>query len=618
MELRIFLLLLFLWLVPKWTSAQEQRDTTKTRITIENADNVKGKKIDGEFVRYLNGNVRLFQDSMFMYCDTAVIDQNYLVAYGNVVIIQNDTIKIFADSLSYNSSTMEAQLFHNIVLENGEQKLYTDTLVYDAKNKIANYQSGASLISSESQLKSKKGTYFVDSNLVMFYEQVSVQDSAFNLWADSLLYDTKSQTTIFKGPTRIDQKKAKIYCESGFFNMENETAVFSKNAQYIQGEKVAIADTLFYDGYTNLFEMQGNAYYYEPKKEAKGDLIRYNEETEETEIVGHAYYRDENNEIESSSIRYEPETGKFESEGRTSLKDGEMILTADDVQFNEETGIGQAVDHVEWLDTSSNTSIVCDSLDFIKENDFVKAMGDSIQPLLITEMDGDSLFMSADTLISIRQVVDGDTISVLKAYHRVRIFKSNLQAICDSLIYNTSDSLMTLYGSPFIWSDTTQFSGDTIHLAIKNGQIHQIRIPSNGFIINELDSLIYNQIKGREIIGTLKNGNVDSLTVTGNAESLYFLQDELGAYIGLNKTICSKILFEFNKKQIAHIRFYSKPVSELTPMQQVRLSTARLEKFNWNIKERPGSEIGLRMRYSDLAVASKKLDVTLPDVDKME
>src|SRR5210317_1692531 len=100
-----FLYILLLLALSQFLQAQVEVDSTENRITIENADNLKGKRKGDSFVRYLNGNVRLFQDSIFMYCDTAILDEDQLIAYGNVVIIQHDTIRIFGDSLRYLSQT---------------------------------------------------------------------------------------------------------------------------------------------------------------------------------------------------------------------------------------------------------------------------------------------------------------------------------------------------------------------------------------------------------------------------------------------------------------------------------------------------------------------------------
>jgi hypothetical protein len=378
--------------------------------------------------------------------------------------------------------------------------------------------------------------------------------------------------------------------------MDDEIAVFEKNAQYVDGEKTAKAERIYYNRKTHLIELAGAADYSEPTRKAKGDTIRFNEISGEKEIIGSAYYKDEEREIRSNRIEHDAETGLFRSDGRTALVQDEMIFEANDLRYNEGTGEGAAVGKVIWQDTSANTFIHCDSMLFRKEDEFVKALGTDRQPVLFTIQEGDTMFISADTLYNGR-VSETDSSVVMRAFHRVQLYKSDLQAVCDSLVYSKEDSLMRFYVKPYMWSDTTQFSGDTIEILFSNEQINEMRIPANGFIINMLQENIYNQIKGRSVRATFEDGDVDSLLVTGNAESIYFLQDDTLAYIGMNKTICSKILFEFNNSQLSNIRFYTKPTSLLTPMQKVILSKARLEGFRWNNNERPKSKYDLRLPF---------------------
>lgn len=595
MQLRFAYIILFL-LVVQIMDAQTESDSTENRITVENADNLKGKRKGNSFVRYLNGNVRLFQDSIFMYCDTAILDEDQLIAYGNVVIVQHDTIKIFGDSLHYLSKSQQANLYGNIVLENGDQRLFTDTLYYDAMEKIARYENGANLIAGKTSLKSKRGIYLVEKDLINFYEQVSVQDSALYLYADSLAFLTESNRSIFKGPTRIDLDTSRIYCEAGFYDMDDELAVFKKNAQYKDGEKIAKADRIYYDRKAHLIELTGRADYFEPERQARGDTIRFNELSGDKEIIGFAYYKDTEREIQSNKIVHDAETGLFRSAGRTALVQDEMVFEADDLRYNEGTGEGAAIGDVIWQDTSANTHIICDSMLFRKSDEFVKAIGNERQPMLFTVQEGDTMFISADTLFN-GQVSKTDSTIVMRAFHRVQVYKSDLQAVCDSLVYAKSDSLMHFFGDPFMWSDSTQFSGDTIELLFAADRIDEMRIPSNGFIIQSLQKLIFNQIKGRQVRASFFNGDVDSLTVMGNAESIYFLQDDTEAFIGMNKTICSKILFEFSDGQISDIRFYTTPTSVLTPMQRVVLSKSKLEGFNWNTDKRPLSREDLRLPF---------------------
>lgn len=104
-------------------------------------------------------------------------------------------------------------------------------------------------------------------------------------------------------------------------------------------------------------------------------------------------------------------------------------------------------------------------------------------------------------------IVATDTFQILRAFRNVKIWSKRIQGVCDSLTYHGRDSLFNLVGKPVLWSDTTQFSGDTIDLFMAQKSIDQIEMFPNGFIINQSAESIENQIKGRTIIADFLEKN---------------------------------------------------------------------------------------------------------------
>jgi len=130
-----------------------------------------------------------------------------------------------------------------------------------------------------------------------------------------------------------------------------------------------------------------------------------------------------------------------------------------------------------------------------QENDYLKATGG--RPLL-SIADKDTLFLASDTLLS-TQANDTDTTRLMEAYEDVRIFKEDLQAIADSLAFISKDSLFKLFRDPILWSDTSQFKGDSIFIQMKDGGIDKIYLYGNAFIVTTPDLQFFNQIKGKNI-----------------------------------------------------------------------------------------------------------------------
>lgn len=567
------------------TNNPDGSDTTRvTNIIVEHADNARFVNTDEGLIKYLNGEVRLIQDSTFMYCDTAVLIGNQLMAFGNVIIVQNDTINVFADSLNYNGDNRIAKLYYNVILSSNTQELFTEFLIYDLNTKVGSYTEGALLKNENSEIKSRVGKYYVNEKQVRFFDRVTIENEKFMLWTDSLLYDSGADIAYFLAPTRIDQEDSKIYCEDGFYDIANELAEFKVNAQYIQGDKIATGDLIYYNAIEKVVKLAGMAHYIELDKDARADTIIYYEETEETIMIGNASYRDDERSIAGPKIYYNAASESFKSSGRSTIIDSTTILTANSVEYVEESDLGVAYGNVELIDTSSGTTISSEAMFYRKSEQYSKAFNtDGTKPLLVTLMDDDSLFLKSDTLLSLEIK---DSISYIQAYRGVRIFKSNLQAQCDSMSFNTLDSVLTMFHSPVIWSDSSQFSADTIEIFLKNKEIHKVNLRQKGFIINTADSIFFNQIKGKFIEVFFQDSKLDSMMVEGNAESIYFMMDDNDAYIGMNKSISSKMSFNFENEALKDIFFLVNVNSNLIPMRDVS-PTDRLEGFRWMDKERP-------------------------------
>jgi hypothetical protein len=113
-----------------------------------------------------------------------------------------------------------------------------------------------------------------------------------------------------------------------------------------------------------------------------------------------------------------------------------------------------------------------------------------------------------------------------------------------------------------------------------------VDLKQKGFIINTQDSTFFNQIKGKNIEVFFVDGKIDSMSVSGNAESLYFMMDEDDAYIGMNKSLCSKMSFTFEENELKDIYFHININSNLIPIQDVNPGE-RLDGFKWQELERP-------------------------------
>ena len=144
-----------------------------------------------------------------------------------------------------------------------------------------------------------------------------------------------------------------------------------------------------------------------------------------------------------------------------------------------------------------------------------------------------------------------------------------------------------MYDSPVLWVDEFQLSADTIRLTTRNNKPHTIDLLKSAFIGNRLQDGIYNQIAGRNIYGFFKDSNLDLLKVEGNAQSIYFGQNEQQEFLGINKATSSKIWIYFEEKEINRIKFIGQSDATFTPIQRANLPDFILSGFVWHGDRRP-------------------------------
>ncbi|RME11632.1 MAG: hypothetical protein D6816_01860, partial [Bacteroidetes bacterium] len=348
-----------------------------------------------------------------------------------------------------------------------------------------------------------------------------------------------------------------------------------------------------------------DAHFEDSNTVATAQYIRHNEDSQVTTLAGKAFIQDEDRIITGDTVVYDAKKGTYSTRGRSVIVDGAKTLEADFVDYDKEQDVGIAKGNIIWQDSTEKLTVQCEYAEHAAERNFLKASGGIYgRPLMMKIIDEDTLFLSADTLVSYeilpkdtsatpvldsvvvdslpiaelaevessdtiaiqplfelpdttgtdtlavaplpvdstKAITAGDTIRMILAYHDVRIFKSDMQALCDSLSYSSADSMFRMFRQPVMWSDSSQFTADTVLMQLANDKIDKVFLRLNTFIVNTPDELFFNQITGKNSTANFEDSQLRNVRVSGNAESVYYALDDDDAYIGVNKAICSEML----------------------------------------------------------------------------
>lgn len=247
------------------------------------------------------------------------------------------------------------------------------------------------------------------------------------------------------------------------------------------------------------------------------------------------------------------------------------------------------------LKATGNKPKVAESLPSNTVTDTTSYAIDSISSVLPKKGDVDSLINQAtktalanhdsDSLVS-----DTAETRIVIAYHDVRIFKSDLQAIADSAYFGYPDSIIRCFGKPMFWAQGSQLSADTIYMQLKNQKMDNMLLQNKAFVVStELDSTKYNQVKGKKIAGFFSNNKLDRISVDGNAESIYYTVEN-NKFTGMARSISGRIKVLFSDNKMTDVISIRKASTTYYPISKAPDDQEFLEGFIWKPELRPKSK----------------------------
>lgn len=534
--------------------------------------------------RELIGDIHLKQQAMHLWCDLGFIDPYKQVdAFGNVQMLQDDSIRIFSDTLYYDGITRYARLRENVVLTDSSMTMFTNKLNYDLKSRIATFPEQSLIESDSSTLVSKRGYYNTRTSDAYFHDSVRITNPNYKLVADSLAFNTRTEVANFLGPTLVYNDEKVVYCEDGYYDSKANYAELYKNAYFLNREdgkqEEARGDTIIYDGSVDRYYLIGNAHFQDEDQEVDADTIIMDGKTEEYFFLGKPNFRSRdttsNQTITATNSNYDALNKMMIFRGDVYVTQESQIIIADSLDYNMESKSGLARGHVIWVDTAANVKISAGRAVYQDSTEYLLADRD---PMLTTLVDNDTLWLKADTLVSLPDTGDARH---LYAYHHVRVFKSDMQARCDSLFYDGADSVFHLFEDPILWVDETQFTADTILLYLKSSKLDQVRLFHQSLIISTQEDTFFNQIKGKNALAQFVAGKVSTMDLYENGETVYYATDDDGAYMFVNDIDCDNMQLLFGEDQLKRIVYKGTPKAVVHPMRQVDHSSLFLQGFQW-------------------------------------
>lgn len=377
------------------------------------------------------------------------------------------------------------------------------------------------------------------------------------LKTDSLDFDRLyNMANFFDGGTLIDGKD-RLVSDWGEYHTETREAKFVFNVKLRSGKDVVTTDTLYYDVPTSTAHMVG------PSKIVSGSSV-----------------------VHTADGYYDTRTDKAKLFGRSTLVDKDKSITGDSLYYvknGESTGYGNVV----YVDKKNKNSLTCNYLRYNEKT----GMGFATKrPVAIDYSQKDTLWMHSDTMRIYTYHINTDSVyRKVHAYPHVRAFRNDMQAICDSLVFNSKDSCMTMYKDPVIWNANRQMLGEEIRAYMADSTIRFAHVIGQALSIEQMpDSVHYNQITSSEMKSYFEKGEMKMTEAIGNVQTVYYMtNDKDSSLVGLNYLETDTMRMYLGAARKLDKIWTNKFTSTMYPITQVPPAKYKLPNFAWFEDLRP-------------------------------
>ena len=310
------------------------------------------------------------------------------------------------------------------------------------------------------------------------------------------------------------------------------------------------------------------------------DTLHYDTRTSLANIVGPSVIRSKESVIHTSDGYYNTNTGRARLYGRSTMSNKGKEITGDSLFYDEKRGISQGYRNVIYKDTQKKNELHCNYLWYNEKNGFAFA---TENPVMMEYSQKDTLFVHSDTIKVITYHLNTDSVyRTAHCYNKVRAFRNDVQAVCDSLVYNTKDSCMTMYRDPIAWSGDRQLLGEEIQVFMKDSTIDRAHIINQALTAELMpDKDHYQQLSSKEMFAYFTKGQITQTEAIGNVRSIYYpVDDKDSTLMGLVYIETDTMKMFMRDRQLQKI-WTSKTDGTWYPMTQIPPERYKLDGFTW-------------------------------------
>ena len=475
---------------------------------------------------------------------------------------------------------------------------YSDVLTYDEIPGVPKEDLPQIL---KGNVKLRKGGMWMYCDSAYFFEKTSSFDAFGNVkmtqgdtlfvYADELNYDGPQQLAIlFADPgKKVRLINRDVTLETDIFNYDlaSDIGYYNIGGKLTDKQNVLTSVEGQYHPRTKQSYFHYDVHLESQQKKDKvlinTEALTYNTATHIAELTSPSEIINADGTIYTSYGIYNTNTGTADLFSRSTVRTNKgNTLTGDTLFYDRTKQYGEAFGNMVLTDSARQSELYGNYgfYDEVRDSAFVTG-----HALAKEYSKGDTLYLHGDSITAYLDL--SDSTKVTNVFHNVRVFRSDVQAICDSLSMTERDSIMYMYRHPIVWSDKRQIFGNIINVHLADSTVDWARLPQTGIVAEHIAEDCYNQISGNDMTAWFADSVITRLYVEGNVMLNMFPMERDSTYNKFAYVESSFMDAYFDNNEIKKVNFWPETTSKITPLYLAKRGSYFLPKFKWFEDLRP-------------------------------
>ena len=522
--------------------------------------------------RKIVGPATFLHNNTYLKCDTALwnVNTNIIDAIGNIEILQENT-RLTSDRIEYVVPQDLAKFRGSLVelMDRDGNVLNTNYLDYNTKDSVATFFNGAAMRGKDGNvIESVNGRYSAKEKKFSFKDNVQIFTDSVFIVSSKVDYLTETDVVVFNDSTIAWREENILFANSGNFNRPQNVFTFNRDSYILTRDQELWGDFLKYYRNTGDADLYDNVQILDTVQSAicMADRVVYRPSMRKIELTE------------------KPSVGMYFVENDVS---DTLFMAADTIVYR--TLLPDQID--SSLIQLANDRLRLSNIDPIANHDAERRAARA--PKTNVQQVKDSSLVK-ETVPEVSK--DTADVVFIDAYHNVKFHRSDVQGVCDSLVYTGLDSMARFYNRPAMWyNEVHQFVADSIQAIIREKQLDKINLLSNAFIAVQEDTVHYNQIKSTEMAAYFNDNQLVRFDALGGVTAIFYMEEDSTITL-MDKEECKMLTAKIKDNQIQRTRSIEGLQQNVFPVFNLSIEDQRLKGFEWRGKERPVSRYDVTSR----------------------